>query len=79
MPIFSVSENEVGDETRDIYVDRLVDSLLFAVLVVTHLSMNQQHCEVHDIEICHGRVETGRERPRQSHEEVSPGSQVSRL
>ena len=57
---------------------RNCDVLLFALLFVPQLPMDQEHGEVGHVEVCDGRLEASRERPREGHEEVATASTCER-
>lgn len=54
------------------------NSLSFAVLIIAQLPMDEQERKIDDVEVGDDRVETGRKRPRQGHQKVAPGVDVSK-
>ena len=46
--------------------------LCLALLVITSLSVNEEHCEVDDVKVGDGRVKASREGPCKCHQEVTP-------
>ena len=47
------------------------DALLLALLLIAQLPVQEKDGEVAHVEVCDRRVESGRERPREGHEDVA--------
>ena len=75
LPVLTVPAR--GDQQREHNGGRtcLLD---FTHLIITELSMDEQHEEVNGVEVCDRRVETGGKRPRNSHQPITAECDVNK-
>lgn len=76
LPVFTVSTMStfISEESTQ---GKQVNVLLFTVLVVSPLSVDEEDGEVDNVEVCDRCVELGRQRPCEGHEDITSGEQVS--
>lgn len=67
-PVFAIPTGHVRQTDRSMKTGY---ALLFTILVIPPLPMNEQYREIYNVEIRDGSVESRWERPRERHEKIA--------